>query len=379
MKKIALIEKNKCNFEKIENYVGNILYIENTEEIKLKKESINEYIWSIIEPYIRFIETSDEDFMTIVCENIIKCFPDRKPDDFFYHTEGSYSFPKKYIELIYCQPIWKGYDESKIENMNDLACLFSLKHNVVENNCVIFCNKYNLATDSSQTNNNHIIIDSITKEDIIRVVKRRFFFSAILIKKTKIVKYYYQNPSFLVSKIFGLNIKDNIQKLPFNHLKYNLKFYFQHDKSKYVNKTATRINGSYQLYGDVLMIHEIEDNVYANISIRETKRLNVLSYGRLYDRQLKTEETHTNTVTEIDENGKQIEKTITPFWSRYIVLNNRMLQWKENKNKCIYCKQEMQNVITCDKCFRVKYCSRECKNKFKNYHDDECINPDSLL
>ena len=176
-------------------------------------------------------------------------------------------------------------------------------------------------------------------------------------------------------QVYGLTENDNIERLPLSHLKYNLLFFFQYDKSKYVNKIATRINGLYRMYGDVLMLHELEENIYANISLHEAKRLNVLSYGRLYDRQLKSDETHTTNKIEVDENGKEHEKKVIPYWSKYITIENRMIKWKENKNKCIYCNGEMIKPIMCDKCFRVKYCSKKCQRDFSDYHGDECINP----
>jgi hypothetical protein len=371
MKTIAIIEKNKCAFDKMEEYASCLLYTEHDKATCKKiKENINNYIWSVIEPYVKFVEVPENDFIGSCCDHLTHCFPGRKIDEeFFYHTEGSYSFPKRYIEFMHCQPLWKDYKESQTENMNNVACLFSLKHNVIENTCIMFANRYDLSAPHFTT------LDSITKEDVLRVVRRRFYFSAILIRDDQIVKYYYQNPSFLIEKIYNLTEKDNIQKLSLGLLKYNLVFYFNYDKTKYINKIATRINGLYRLYGDVLLLHEIEENIYANLSIHETKRLNVLSYGRLYDRELKDEEIHTVTSVDVDDNGKQIEKKITPFWSRYIIIDHRMLKWQETKNKCINCSNEIKVAVICDKCYRAKYCSIECQKEFDHYHSDECINP----
>lgn len=374
MKTIAVIKKNNCKFDEMEKYARPLLYKEHSlEERKKLKNDLNNYIWSVIEPYVEFINfEEDDDFMTIACYNATKCFADKDPDYFFYHTEGSYSFPKKYIEMIYAQPLWNDYPANTIENMNNIACLFSLKHHVIENNCVILANKYDLSAPF------YTSIDSINKDDIIRIIRRRYFFTAILIKNNNIVKYYYQEPKYLITHIYGLSENDKIEKLSTSLLKYNLVFYFQHDKSKYVNKIATRINGSFRLHGDVLMLHEMEENIFANISIHEAKRLNVLSYGRLYDRQLKDDEIHTIPTVEVDENGNQTEKKTTPLWSRYIVGERRMIKWNENKDKCINCFQKISTPIICDLCYRAKYCSINCKKEFKHYHDDECINPKSL-
>ncbi|AVL94881.1 zinc finger domain protein [Moumouvirus australiensis] len=373
MTKIAIIKKNDIDFMEMEKYAVPLLYTDHDIEMRIQiKKNLNDYIWKTIEPYIEFVNIG-EDLLTTVCHNLTKNFSNNKnPDEFYYHTESSYSSPKKYLEIMYCSPLWKDYTTGKIENMNKLACLFSLKHNVIENNCVIIGNKYDTGSSSN------LVLDNVTKDDIMRVIRRRYFFTASLIKQNSSIKYYYQNPAYLISKIFNLEGKDNIQKLSIPLFKYNLNFYCQQDTSKYINQIATRINGLYRLYGDVLILNELEENIYTNISEHEIKRLNVLSYGRLYDRQLKDKEIHEEIVPDIDENGKQIEKKKTPLWSKYIIVNNRMDDWKNNKNKCIYCGTQIKNPITCDKCFRAKYCSKDCEQQFNSYHVDECINPKSL-
>ena len=373
MKTIAIIKKNTVNFDQIEKFAAPLLYIEHTDgERQRINDELDNYIWSMIEPYVEFISVSVDDLVTVACEQLVACFPEKSYDDFFYHTEGSYSFPKKYIEFIYAQPMWKEYTENQSSNMNNLGCLFSLKHHVIENSCIILANKYDLAAA------HFTILESVTKKDIIKVIRRRFFFSAVLIKKNSMVKYYYQNPVYLMMKIYNKNESDPIQSMPCSLLKYNLLFYFNHDKNQYINQIATRINGLYQLHGDVLLLHELEDKIYANLTIHEAKRLNVLSYGRLYDRQLKNEEIHTIKTTDIDEKGKECEKETTPYWSKYIVIESRMKKWQQIKNLCINCNKTMLNPITCNKCYRVKYCSRSCIAEFASYHDDECINPKSL-
>lgn len=370
MKRIAFIEKNRCNFDDLEKYAKPLLYQEHSlDERKRIKEGINNYLWSVIEPYVKFIDVGEnDDLLTVVCEKLTKDFPDRKPDEFFYHTECSYSFPKRYIELVHCQPLWPGYKKDQIDNINNVGCLFSLKHNVIENNCIILTNRYDFSAK------NFVTIDTVTKEDILRVIRRRFFFSAVLVRENTMIKYYYQNPAFLISKIFSLEENDNIEKLSTTFLKYNLVFYFQHDRTKFPNQIATRINGSFRLHGDVLMLHEMEENIFTNISIHEAKRLNVLSYGRLYDRRLKEDEIHTITTMEVNEDGKETEKKMDPYWSRYIVSEKRMLEWNNKKNKCINCYKNMTKPIICQQCYRVKFCSNECQEEFSSYHKDECIN-----
>ena len=347
------------------------MYTEHSIEKRRQiKANINDYIWSIISPFIRFVQVND---IENICENLTTCFPDRELNKFYYHTEASYSFPKKYIEIVHCCPTWRDYIANQECNMNNIGCLFSLKQTVVENTCVIIANKYDISKEKS------VVIDSVTKDDILRVIRRRFYSSSVMITHDGLKKYYYQDPGMLIKKVFNLNDNNNVQNLSFSHLKYNLSYFFIQDKKSYVNEIATRINGSYRVYGDVLVIHEMEDKIYTNISIHEIKRINVLSYGRLYDRQLKLEESHEYKCNEMDENGKEKEVTKVPYWSRYIVAESRMAKWKLNKNKCINCNKEITNPVICEKCYRAKYCSNECMIEFRGYHNDECIEVKVIL
>ena len=142
MKTIALIEKNTCYFDRMEEFAVPLLYkVHEPAERKILKQKLNNYIWSVIESYVTFINIEKEDdFFTVVCENITKCFPDKMPDNFLYHTEPSYTSPKRFIEFIYAQPTWKDCENDN--SINNIGCLFSLKHNVINNNCVILANNY---------------------------------------------------------------------------------------------------------------------------------------------------------------------------------------------------------------------------------------------
>lgn len=377
MKTIAVIEKNQCRFDQIEEFVMPLLYkkLDDATRSTIKK-SLDDYLWSVIEPFVKFIDipvdATNDVFFECICQQMSEKFPNRKYDEFFYHTEPSYSFPKKYIEVMRCQPLWSGYVKDQMENINTLACLFSLKHTVMENTCIIIGNEYDLSKSP------FIIMDTINRQDVLKVIKRRYFSSAVLIGNDgTYTKYYYQNPAYLIQSIYGLTEKDAIEKLSFSHLKYNLICYFQHDKTKPINRIATRINGLYRLHGDVLFLHELEENIFANISIREVKRLNVLSYGRLCDRELKKHEVHDVSTIVADESGKESEKNLTPFWSRYIVIGARMIEWQNRQDTCSNCFNIIvKNPIICDKCYRIKYCSEKCMQEH-SYHSNDCINPKS--
>jgi hypothetical protein len=371
MPQIALIKKNRCQFDRLEEFAVPLLYTSHSEKNRLElKTKLNDYLWSVIEPYIQFINIDPtEDFMTHCVMNLISDFAGTTPDHFFYHTEPSFSSPKRFLEIIHCQPLWQDYKHGELENINNLGCLASLKHTVIENDVIIMANKYDLSSPY------YTQITDITKSDILRIIRRRFIMTAILIKTDQIVKYYYQNPSYLVSKVFNMDPNDRIERLPFNLMKYNLVAYFKHEKTKPVNPIATRINGHFRLHGDVLILHELEDKIYGNLSVAEIAKLEALSYGRLYDRQPTEEETYTLPTVEADEEGNPVEKKTIPIWSRYITVQRRLLNRQAQGDLCINCDKKLSHSITCDRCYRVKFCSSQCQREYGNFHYDDCINP----
>lgn len=366
MKSIALIEKNRCSFDDIEKYALPLLYqnLSNIDRKKIKIE-LNKYLWHQMAPYVKFIEINEKDNSIITdIINLIKgVFPDKNANDFYYHTEGSYSFPKKFIELIHAQPLWKEYENSQISNINNIGCLFSLSHTVIENNCILLANKYDLNAP------NFVNLTNIVNEDITKVIRRRFFFTAILITDCQFNKYYYQNIDFLIKTIFNT---DDIESVSFTIFKYNLKYYFKKGLS-YRNKIATRIYGNQFIYGDVLVVHEMEDNIYANISVHELRRISILAYGSLTDRQLKPEENYELPLKEYDDNGKEYTKNVVPLWSRYIVIEKRMEKWGKSKNKCYLCNREIVDLAICNNCYRLKYCSKACMDIHNPEHVKDCI------
>lgn len=348
---IAVIEKNRCSFDNIENFIPKLLYRELTSQEKIQlRISLDDYIWNIISPFIKLINVNIDDVLDIVCQQISQSYPDKQPDKLYYHTESSYVFPKKFVEIIFAQDC---ENSVQVSNMNNIACWFSLKHTVIENNAIVLINRFELSSTTKK-----ITLDSVDKKDIIKVVRRRYFHSAIVIDQDQMTKYYFQDPLFLAAKVFKLTEKDYVQKIPVSFLGYNLVFYFQNNKTEFINQIATRINGIHCMYGRVIMIHEIEENIHANLSIREAKRLNVLAYGRLYDRQPKDEE-------KIEYHDQ------VPLWNGYLIVENRMKTFV--KNQCINCRTVSNKPILCQKCFRVKFCSTKCQNEFRIYHDMECI------
>lgn len=368
MVQIAIIDTNQCVFNDLEKYVIDLLYrpyVKNNIFNELKTK-INDYIWSVIKNYVVFVNVSDinnEEFLQNICNILTEKF--NKPlNNFYFHTENSFSFPKKHFEIMHCEPLWNDYKSLVAENINNIGCYFSFEQKIIENRFISLCYKY---TDTD--NNYTVILDNIAKQDIVRIIKRRHIFSAILIQNDEIIKYYYNNKNYLIEKIFGKNCK--ITETKTTILNYNLKLYSE-TEANIVNKIGTRLYGEKKLFGDVLIFHEFEENVPANLSIHELKRLNILSYGRMYDRKLKVEEINTDINPSIDFNSEKKNS----IKSRYTVVNNRMKNLKidnyKSINKCINCNSEDGSII-CSKCFRIKYCSIKCYNEYMSYHFDDCV------
>jgi hypothetical protein len=369
MIKIAVIKKNRCEFPQFDELVPPLLCLPNSDKnFEQLNQTIDDYIWSVLEPHVTFVSVDKDDMMTSICENLTNCFPQIPMDQFYYLTESSYSTPQIYLELIYAMPLWSTYTKNQIENMNNIGCLLSLKHNIVENNCVVIANTYDLKA------NKYVTLSDITRKDLVQVIRKRYFHSAILLKNNTMTKYLYQNPLSLVSKIFNLNPEtDSIQTLSFTYLKYNLVYYFQpKQEDSYPNKCATRINGHNLIYGDVIVLNELDENIYGDLDPEEIRDLNLLSYGRMTDRDLKVEEsfdTESNT-TEPTDTTKSNEKD-SMLWSKYLVVMSRL---SALNNQCLCCNNKITKRVICPHCFRARYCSENCLiNDYKSIHFKECI------
>jgi hypothetical protein len=362
---IAIIKANQCIFDNMERVVVPLLHKPMTKEIsKPLKDRIDDYIWSIIQEYVTFVEVYPDDILNTVCQEISKEHADHECEELFFSTEPSYSFPDRYHEIIHARAFWDGYEG----NINNIGCLAAVEHTVINDTCVIITNGYNINTPP------YAEIISTRKKDIISIIKRRFFFTASLINDNSIIKYYYQNPIALASDVLGLSYQDDIASLRFTFMKYNLLFLFSKVHHK-INKMATRINGNHRIYNNVLVIHELEDNVCAPLGNKELHRLDFLAYGRLYDRNLTQEEKYSEDQMATDENPQK--QNIIPIWSRYIMVNRRISMINIEGISCVNCGKNIdKSHKICNKCYRVKYCSTVCFDENSQYHSKDCVFPD---
>ena len=373
---VAVIEQNSCVFDKIVDYLPALLYQSPTKEAK---QAVKTFIKDIIDPYISLHTINEEDLIQFSCQTLSKSYPDAKLDkDLFFHTEHSFAFPKAYMEIIHCNTIANTDVDDK--RINNIGCLLSLKHTVIEGKCIVIANNYSLQALRS------IVLGHIDINMIIKMIQRRYFQSSILITPSgECQKYYYQDPRYLISKLFNISEAGFIQKMSFTSFKYNLVMCFIHKQSE-INPLATRINGNYRLHGNVLVIHELDDKIFGSIGVKEISNLGKVSFGRLFDRQLRGKEIHTD-----QGDGK----VTTPYWSKHVVMMNRMKDdrlWK----CCINCSDVVKDPgvrlsasvpstdwrraladeqpVMCDRCHRAIYCSLQCQIEYRGHHYDDCIN-----
>lgn len=399
MIKIAIIKENKCSFDNIEEMAKPLLYkkLSDTNRRQLK-DKLNEYLWSIIEPYVEFREVMAEDMMDTICESIHKSYPNDAAENLYFHTEQSFSSPSKYLELIYAQDdadfenIKEG-DKYVKPNMNNLGCIFSIQHKIVNRTCVIIANKYDLENSMKK----YLKITSVEKKDILRVIRRRYFHSAVYVQENEMMtKYYYQDPSILTAVLFKLTYSNTSNKdtemihhVEFNLFNYNLTFYFDNDGDEETNQIATRLYGLARIRGPVLILHILDDTVdqssnsitriNSSISIPEVERLNKISFGPLASRQPKENELIRldNIAQKIDEEeaakDPSIPKKTYPIWSRYLIVKSRLKDFVKEKNICINCHGSINEPVICNICYRNKCCSAKCLDNYMRGNMSDCV------
>jgi len=326
---IAYLLPNTCYFSEIGQYLIRFLYVKiSAENYHQARRALDDYLWGEISRYIYFHNIDVEDLeagLSSICQTLVSYYPGKDLQHFYFHTEISYSFPKGCLEIVHAERLFKAP-----QNMNHLGCLFSLKHTVVEDTCALLYYRYDLSAAKK------IKPESISRADILRALRRRYYLTAVMVGKQELAKYYYREPDNLADGILGGRIK----KIKFDVHGYHLVCYYDTDSRDYINQVATRMNGQVLIRGDALFLHELADDIYANLSRRELKRLNVLSY----------------------------QSKITPpedLWNRYLVVEYLMQQYHDIKNRCSICQQADVSQI-CQICYRAKICgSQTCQEQHR--------------
>jgi hypothetical protein len=339
MIQIAIIKTTIFNFENLDNHLKLITNTTKKHNHNELKKSLNDCLWNQIKHGVEFKTIDKEELLNKVADFV---YSGNFDESIGIQTETVLDTPKKiYVMSHY------SLDSNVV---NELGSLFSPKRNIIKSNIVLYAYQHDINTEDK------LIHSDINVNDITRILRRLFYNSCIKISYQNnnpiITKCYFNNINYLIHDVWPNQI---YKKLSTKILKYELDIFYPSDNLPYCNKIVMRMINE-KFYGDAIIVHYMN-----NFSEREFKRLNVLSYGNTSKRD-----------ATIDE--------INKFTSKYDFIENRMNEWKLIKDNCMLnsCsnKINLDDYVTCSKCFRLKLCSSECFNKFiLEYHPTkECIN-----
>lgn len=325
--KLAVIRKNNIDLVSI-NFgvlVYPLLYKQSNDESKMLKNSLERVIWEKLLEYVTFIEC-DTEFESIEkgCVEIVKGSTSGDHETISFNTETSFITPKNMYQYIYGIEFNSDSKEINItnDNMNHYGSIINLDHKAVAGTIVLI--KYEYV-------NEQLKMADVNEKDVTKLFRKRYCQSTILIKPDEtLVKYYYQTPDKLISTVLG-----DAEQKSLTIFNYTLHFTFRKDATV-INPIATRMLGM-RVYGDVLIFHETREGVFGQLSRRELKRLNVLSYA--------------NTI--------ELKQEQQP-WEKYALMNLYIKDFNDKKTTCMKCNGTINTLYQCTKCYRIRICSPEC-------------------
>lgn len=355
---IAFVKYNNLDLNNIlDTYLAPLLYHHMDKNTRTNiMNRLNFELWNLIEKYVTFVTCPDTTkLLDIIHENMGQYLD----GDSKLVTKYSFSNSHKFIEIVYLHKDNNNYNKSKV---NELGCLANLDHNFVQDTFCFIAYDYDIDSEK------YLKISDVTNKDIIRSIKRRYFNSACLVDNTKIDKLYYQKTTTLCSRIFDNNVTQAIYETV-DTSKYLLHCVHipNNPINTYVNKIATRICRK-KIFGPALFfsIYKMDNKdtvIYENISVRELKFLNILSFGDLSEVCDSTIDDSLDTVVVPDEFGTK-QKKIYPIWSKHVY----KLYAQKNKlfmnTLCYSCNLNLikNKEIECSDCYAYRFCSDICKN-----------------
>jgi hypothetical protein len=351
---IALITPNKITFDRISEYVKPMIdVILDDEERSYLKSRLNEYIWDEIKEYVQFKSINPLELQDEIVDHVVKSFPyftnQYQFEQLLFETETTHCTPKKVYQFVHAINLIPDSVPMEPNSIGSYIHLFD--SNEINHNIVLMAFDY----ASSQS---HVRLASFGRDDIVRLIRRRCIRTAILIRQNDVKKIYYEYPYSMIKSIW--NVKDEqagIQKISTVMLKYNLSFYSQSllNTDLYANEMATRLNAIKPIHGECIVVHELDENVYTNLSQHEFRRLNVLAYGSDADRLIKSEE-----ILSQDVSDDPAKKPI--IWNKFVITSERIKLWNDKKKVCFWCSKKMilDNIYKCEKCWRIRCCSAQC-------------------
>jgi hypothetical protein len=344
MVRIAVISSGNPYFSDLESVLSPLLYTALIKEGRREhKNRIEKLLTRILEPYVEFAEVDETDIL----DNMCKLLQPSTEEELKFNCEPSYGYSKGFNEVFY-----KISDDESIP-INAIGCYHSLSHSIIRGKCLIIANRF-MTRSNEKT---EIIRADIEMKDLVRVIRRRFYRSAILVDGEMMAKYYYQTEEYLIESIFGEGTDVKSENVSF--LNHSIGLSYRMDNQGIVNNFATRILGKtitgpviFQLYLERLCETNIDRTTgnYDNLTERCLKRFNLLAYGDMHSRNVKS--------TELPEEYRHDEAC---HWCRYYYLENRMLVRKLNPPVCANCKGQLgTKQYTCPITRRYKYCSADC-------------------
>lgn len=295
-------------------------------------------IKNLITPYIKLIQLEDLE------QNLIDIFV--KEINLTSKEVGLTTMSVETLTHIY-QLVHKNFDKKTEENFNLISTLLNLGKQEVMGDSILVkidvnCHPYKNCS-----------INDI--DEIVNLVKSRYIFNAINITDKDIneidIRYQYLTDDKLTYNNTEYKYKEDI-----HILNYNLCMYYNKDTAKPINKTATRLNASNIIYGDVIIISFTTETEIISLYKNTFMRLNDLTYNKLSNRAM------TNEDYQYFEDNK------------LLICRTTALNYKLNnyKIKCAYC-SGTKNLLMCSGCYRNMYDTKQCQIDDYSKHKEQCL------
>lgn len=287
----------------------------------------NKFI-ELIEPYCELIKCSKEDILENMCNILTNANANANTQ---LDTISSYCTDNKIYQL--CHNI-----NLNLDNPNYLATKLKFGNKLLSDNVVLLVTEININNTSSE-------LLEINYDDIYDLFIH--------------INLHYGISVYVTDKIeqFIFDNKHQEEQLLCEVELYKFKFsVFSKNSSTSVkcNKIATRLCNK-QIYGDVNIISHYSVIYYDDLTLESFNKLiniitddNMLSKKELED--------------EYDNENKFIVK------SKYRLLESR----SKLVQNCICMKEN--DLKKCTRCYRIKYCSKECQINDWNRHKEFCLN-----
>lgn len=355
MVRVAVIKPGNLSMSDLAEVISPLLYKALIKEgRRVHKTRIEEKISEILQPYVRMEEIGGED----VLSQMVQLIQPPSEEDLRFNCEASYGYSRGFTEVLYRM------EQSEETPVNAIGCYHSLSHTVIRGDCLVVANRFVVNSNGSVA----VVRGDLEMQDLVRVIRRRFYRSAMLVDGEMMAKYYYQSSQHLIESIFGGGTESasspsakarqeglQIKTEELSFLNHSLSLRHREESQGVVNKIASRLLGK-KLVGPVIFqLHlekpnDLTDDISDNLTERCLKRINLLAYGSLSERNVGKNDLPAEYLQDNDNH-----------WCRYYYLESRMSALKRNPRRCAGCRGELgTKQFTCPVTYRYKYCSEQC-------------------